>query len=85
MPCMRHEALKMLTDRRVTRTYTAVVVDEAQDLTETSVQLLIALAGGSPRPQLTLVGDGQQSIYPGGFSLRSTPGRGTALEVVLRT
>lgn len=68
---IRAEALRMLTDGEVRRRYAAVIADETQDLTETSVRLLVALAGGGDRPALTLVGDGQQSIYPGGFSLRS--------------
>ena len=68
---MRREALAALRDGRATLAYDAVIVDEAQDLTETSVLLLAELAGGFPRPNVTVVGDGQQSIYPGGFSLRS--------------
>jgi mRNA-degrading endonuclease RelE of RelBE toxin-antitoxin system len=80
---MRHEALAMLRDGRAHRHYDAVVVDEAQDLTEASIQLLAELAGGAPRPNLTVVGDGQQSIYPGGFSLRAlgidVRGRSTVL------
>ena len=68
---MRREALRTLREGRARRDYAAVVVDEAQDLSEASMQLLIELAGGLPRPRLTIVGDGQQSIYPGGFSLRS--------------
>jgi superfamily I DNA/RNA helicase len=31
--------------------------------------MLAEMAGGLPDPNLTLVGDGQQAIYPGGFSL----------------
>jgi superfamily I DNA/RNA helicase len=68
---MRREAFAMLSSGGVERSYSAVVVDEGQDLSEASMQLLIELAGGLPRPRLTVVGDGQQSIYPGGFSLRS--------------
>lgn len=68
---MRREALAALRENRAALAYDAVVVDEAQDLTETSVRLLAELAGGLPRPRITIVGDGQQSIYPGGFSLRS--------------
>jgi hypothetical protein len=68
---IRAEALQMVTAGEVRRRYASVIADETQDLTETSVRLLVALAGGSPRPAVTFVGDGQQSIYPGGFSLRS--------------
>jgi len=68
---IRAEAVRMLADGEVRRRYAAVIADETQDLTEASVRLLVALAGGGPRPSVTFVGDGQQSIYPGGFSLRS--------------
>ena len=69
---IRTDALRMLTDGEVRRRYAAVIADETQDLTEASVRLLSVLAGGGARPAVTFVGDGQQSIYPGGFSLRST-------------
>jgi superfamily I DNA/RNA helicase len=45
-------------------------VDEAQDLTEIGIRLLHA-AAGKHDDGLLIVGDGQQSIYPGGFSLAS--------------
>ena len=45
----------------------------------------MALAGGGDRPALTLVGDGQQSIYPGGFSLRSLGIEVRGRSFVLRT
>ncbi|HEX6077827.1 MAG TPA: UvrD-helicase domain-containing protein [Micromonosporaceae bacterium] len=48
--------------------YDAVIVDEAQDLTEVALRLLYALVGDQPNG-LLLVGDGQQSVYPGGFNL----------------
>jgi superfamily I DNA/RNA helicase len=82
---MRREALKMLRSGAVERAYTAVVVDEAQDLSQASMQLLIELAGGLPSPRLTVVGDGQQSIYPGGFSLRSLGVEVRGRSTVLRT
>ncbi len=82
---LRAEALRMLTDGEVRRRYSAVIADETQDLTETSVRLLVALAGGGDRPALTLVGDGQQSIYPGGFSLRSLSVEVRGRSFVLRT
>ncbi|MEV6493284.1 UvrD-helicase domain-containing protein, partial [Actinoplanes sp. NPDC051633] len=50
--------------------YDAVIVDEAQDLTDAALRLLHAVVGNKPNG-LMLVGDGQQSIYPGGFSLAS--------------
>ncbi|MFG2100518.1 UvrD-helicase domain-containing protein [Micromonospora echinaurantiaca] len=50
--------------------YDAVIIDEAQDLTDAALRLLYALVGDRPNG-LLLVGDGQQSIYPGGFNLAS--------------
>jgi len=49
--------------------YTAVVVDEVQDLTMVGVQLLHALVGDRTNG-LLLVGDTTQALYPGGFRLR---------------
>ncbi|MEU6312523.1 UvrD-helicase domain-containing protein [Streptomyces sp. NPDC047014] len=48
--------------------YAAVIVDEVQDLTLVGVRLLHALVGDVPNG-LLLVGDGQQTVYPGGFRL----------------
>ena len=48
--------------------YDHVVVDEAQDITGAGVRLLHALVGDRP-DGLLLVGDGQQRIYPGGYTL----------------
>ena len=48
--------------------YRSVVVDEVQDLTLVGVQLLHALVGDRP-DGLLLIGDGQQAVYPGGFTL----------------
>lgn len=62
--------------------YDAVIVDEAQDLTCAMVRLLAALVGDRP-DGLHLVGDGQQSVYPGGYTLAeagiSVAGRGVVL------
>jgi UvrD/REP helicase N-terminal domain/UvrD-like helicase C-terminal domain len=82
---LRWEAAAMLHEGRVDRSYDSVVVDEAQDVSEASIRLLIELAGGLPRPRLTTVGDGQQSIYPGGFSLRSLGVDVRGRSMVLRT
>lgn len=68
-PELRRDALIVLRDGRASMSFDAIVADEAQDLGEASVLMLAELAGGMPAPNLTLVGDGQQSIYPGGFSL----------------
>ena len=63
--------------------YDAVIVDEVQDLTCVALQMLHALVGDRP-DGLLLVGDGQQSIYPGGCSLAeagiSVVGRSSILQ-----
>jgi mRNA-degrading endonuclease RelE of RelBE toxin-antitoxin system len=82
-PELRRDALVALRDGRRSLRFDAVVADEAQDLGLASVQMLAELVGGLPSPNLTLVGDGQQAIYPGGFSLLQTGidvrGRATVL------
>lgn len=70
------------------RPYTAVIVDEVQDLTLVGVRLLHALVGDAPNG-LLLVGDGQQAVYPGGFRLSDAGvdirgGRGQILRVNYR-
>ncbi|WP_241831076.1 UvrD-helicase domain-containing protein [Parafrankia soli] len=62
--------------------YDAVIVDEVQDLTCVGLQMLHAFVGDRP-DGLLVVGDGQQSIYPGGFTLAeagvAVVGRSTVL------
>jgi superfamily I DNA/RNA helicase len=48
--------------------YRAVIVDEAQDLSPVMIRMLHSLVGDIP-DGLSLVGDVQQTIYPGGASL----------------
>jgi hypothetical protein len=48
--------------------FDAVIVDEAQDLTRVGLELVAAI-GGDGDDGLLLLGDGQQSLYPGGHSL----------------
>ena len=48
--------------------YSAIVVDEAQDLTCAMIRMLHSIVGDRP-DGLNLIGDGQQTIYPGGFTL----------------
>ncbi len=75
-------ALDSVRREQVAPPYTAVIVDEVQDLSCTGLKLLHALVGDAP-DGLLLVGDGQQSVYPGGFTLRETgvsvAGRATVL------
>jgi hypothetical protein len=51
--------------------YAGVIIDEAQDITEVGIRLLFGLDASLEHRGFMAVGDGQQSIYPGGFSLRS--------------
>ncbi|MBB4892352.1 hypothetical protein FHS39_001363 [Streptomyces olivoverticillatus] len=61
-------ALAEARERPASPPYAAVIADEVQDLTLVGVRLLHALVGDAPNG-LLLVGDGQQSVYPGGFRL----------------
>jgi hypothetical protein len=80
------EAEASLADEPLTG-YAAVIVDEAQDLTCAMIRMLHGLAGDSP-DALTLVSDGQQTIYPGGYTLAEAGvdihGRGVVLGVNYR-
>lgn len=63
--------------------YAAVIVDEAQDLSLAMIRMLHSLVGDGP-DAFTLIGDGQQSIYPGGYVLSeagiSLAGRGVVMD-----
>jgi superfamily I DNA/RNA helicase len=67
--------------------YSAVIVDEAQDLSLAMVRMLHSLVGDAP-DAFTLIGDGQQSIYPGGYKLGeagiSLSNRGVVMSVNYR-
>jgi len=67
---MRVRALELVREGHGER-YAGVIIDEAQDITEIGIQLLYALDASPSHRGFMVVGDGQQSIYPGGFSLRS--------------
>jgi len=59
------EAMETLED---SERYDLVVVDEVQDLTTTALGVAIGLARGTgPARDVTLIGDGGQSIYRAGF------------------
>ncbi len=68
-------------------TYGAVVIDEAQDLSCAMIRMLHLLVGDAP-DGLTIIGDGQQSIYPGGYTLAeagiSISGRGVVMSTNYR-
>jgi hypothetical protein len=59
--------------------YTAVIADEAQDLSCAMIRMLASVVGEGA-DAFTLIGDGQQTIYPGGYTLAeaglSVHGRG---------
>jgi hypothetical protein len=67
--------------------YGGVIVDEAQDLSCAMIRMLYALVADVP-DGFTLIGDGQQSIYPGGYTLSEAginlAGRGVVLDVNYR-
>jgi mRNA-degrading endonuclease RelE of RelBE toxin-antitoxin system len=67
---LRNRALELVREGHGPR-FDGIVVDEAQDLTAVQVELLKAIDTSPDHRNLMLVGDGQQAIYPGGFSLRS--------------
>lgn len=81
------EAEASLRERPTSR-YAAVVADEVQDLSCVMIRMLHALVGDRP-DGLTLVGDGRQAIYPGGFTLAeagvSVAGRAVVLTTNYRT
>ncbi|WP_436700268.1 UvrD-helicase domain-containing protein [Nocardioides sp. BYT-33-1] len=78
-------ALDVLDAEPTLLQYGAVIVDEVQDLTLTGLRFLSTLARDG---QLLLIGDGQQSVYPGGFNLIEAginiTGRSTVLKVNYR-
>lgn len=69
--------------------YQAVVVDEAQDVTEIGLRFLLELLEDGPDGRLILIGDQAQRVYPGGFRLRElgvdTRGRGVTLRESYRS
>ncbi|MEJ1230227.1 MAG: UvrD-helicase domain-containing protein [Galbitalea sp.] len=62
--------------------YSAVIADEAQDLSCAMIRMLHALVGDRA-DGLNLIGDGQQTIYAGGYTLAeadvSVAGRGVVM------
>jgi superfamily I DNA/RNA helicase len=64
--------------------WSAVLVDEVQDLNLLGLRLCYALAGDGT-DTLFLVGDGQQALYPGGFTLAEAGISVTGRAIVLRT
>jgi hypothetical protein len=79
-------ALAEVRDKPLDQPYAAVIADEMQDLNCQAARLLAEISGGGER--LLLIGDGQQQIYPGGYSLAeagiAVSGRSTVLRVNYR-
>jgi hypothetical protein len=79
-------ALAEVRQRPLDHDYAAVIVDEVQDLSCQALRLLAEISGNGDR--LVLVGDGQQQIYPGGYTLTeagiSVAGRSTVLRTNYR-
>lgn len=75
-------ARDLVRSGEATHPYGSVVVDEVQDLNLVGLELLHAIAGDGP-DRFLIIGDGQQSVYPGGFNLAeagiSVVGRSTVL------
>lgn len=69
--------------------YQAIVVDEAQDMTEVGLRFLLELLEDGPKGRLILIGDQAQRIYPGGFRLSDigvdTRGRSVTLRESYRS
>jgi superfamily I DNA/RNA helicase len=77
-------ALDAVRRGAVDRRWSAVLVDEVQDLSLLGLRLCRELAGDGT-DALFLVGDGQQSLYPGGFTLADAGISVAGRAIVLRT
>lgn len=62
-------ALDHVRAHPVSERYAAVIVDEAQDISEVGVRFLVELLEGGAAGRIMLVGDAGQRIYPGGYRL----------------
>ena len=86
---MLRVALEQVREHGPQQRYAAIVVDEAQDITEVGVRFLLELLEGGPAGRIMLVGDSGQRIYPGGYRLADLGleirGRSFALAVCYRS
>lgn len=87
-PGLCRRAEELLADGRARSPYTAVIVDEVQDLKPPELRFLKALCTEKPG-NVMLCGDTGQRIYPGGFSLGAlgieVRGRASVLRINYRT
>lgn len=77
-------ALNLVSHQPPDPGWSAVLVDEVQDLSLLGLRLCRVLAGESGNG-LFLAGDGQQTLYPGGFTLADAGISVTGRATVLRT
>ncbi len=82
-------ALDAVRNDPPSRNYSAIVVDEAQDLTEVGLRFLLEHLEGREEGRLMLIGDMAQRIYPGGYRLADlgleVRGRSFVLDVCYRS
>jgi len=87
-PGLCRRAQELIEAGELRHPYTAVVVDEVQDLGPSALRFLKALCQERPG-SLMLCGDAGQRIYPGGFSLSAlgieVRGRSAVLRINYRT
>lgn len=62
-------ALDHVRANPVGKRYAAIIVDEAQDISEVGVRFLLELLEGGADGRIMLIGDAGQRIYPGGYRL----------------
>ncbi len=69
--------------------YDTIVVDEAQDVTESGVRMLLAMLNGGADGNIVFIGDSKQRLYAGGYSLKDLgiqiKGRSIYLSLCYRT
>ncbi len=87
-PGLCRRAADLLSEERASHPYTAVIVDEVQDLKPPELRFLQTLCAEWPG-NLMVCGDAGQRIYPGGFSLSAlgieVRGRASILRINYRT
>lgn len=62
-------ALEHVRAHPVAERYVAIIVDEAQDISEVGIRFLLELVEGGAAGRIMLIGDAGQRIYPGGYRL----------------
>ena len=82
-------ALGAVREEPAANRYAAIVVDEAQDISEVGLRFLLELLEGGSAGRVLVVGDAGQRIYPGGWRLADLGleirGRSFALSVCYRS